>query len=183
MNKQIIMRKLFLIFIFLIDLYSCSKIENPDFDTKLISKMSNEDLSSGLPSKYSTIPLFAKCNDNKIALTSIEELRAIHSLKYNDMKFFDFLSKTLNQKLDISYRDKIICIDMDKDINDDYEKNDFGTFLNSYTEKINGNLILKSSLTKEKINTVSYYLFINNYVCIFDDYIGFSYIKKTDSFY
>lgn len=178
------MRNFFLFLIFgICTLNSCINTEKVDFDKKLISKMSNEDISSGLPSRYGSISLFAKCGDNKIALTSIKELRTIHSLKYNNIEFSDFLSKALNQKLNISYNDKIVCLNLDKHIDTYYKKNDFQKFLNSYTERINTNLILKSSLTEEEINTISYYLFINNYLVSHDDYIGKYYIRKTTAYY
>ena len=159
---------------------ACEKNKINTFDEKLIEKMAGQETK--LPSVFSSIPFFGICSNNRVALVYVQDLRAIHTAKYKKIGYSEFLQKTLNQQISVEYQDKIECFDLDKDVTTDYESKDFENFLHSYTEKTSsGKLALKPSVPEDNINSILYYLFLNNYLASYDDYIGKFYIYSSDS--
>lgn len=160
---------------------SCNKRNGYEFDKKLVEKIALE--KTDLPSKFSSIPFFGKCSDNKVAEIYIQDLRALYRDKWQNLKYQEFLEQALNQKINIEYQGKIECFDLDKNVAEAYENDGFDNFLNSYTEnKSSGRLVLKSMIKENQINTVLYYLFLNNYLALYDDNIGKYYINKASTF-
>ncbi len=161
---------------------SCKDNKGSAFDEKVVEKIAQE--STEYPSEFSSIPFFGKCSNNQIGLVYLQDLRAIHTLKYKQLNFLEFLNKSLNQEITIDYLDKIKCFDLDKSVTLLYESNDFYTFLNLYTVKTKSNrTALKKEIKTNQIETVIYYLFVNNYLTSYDDYIGKYYVDKTSLFY
>ena len=175
-KKALICTSLFLIF------FACQKNKSIRFDENLINKISDE--NKELPSQFSSNIFFGKCSNNKIAEVYIQDLKAINKFKFPTLSYKDFLQKALNQKIAIDYEDKIKCFDLDTQIRLSYKSNDFNTFLNQYTEKVEGKkLLLKKSINEKQLNSVLYYFFLNNYLSSYDDYIDRYYIIKTSGFY
>ena len=155
-------------FIFLLYLLvACNKKEGIIFDEVLIEKITYEDKKSpsNLPSKFSSIEFFGKCNSNKVAKIYLQDLKSVNKYKYPNLSFKEFLIKSLNQEISVDYQDKITCFDLDKSVSNLYESNNFDTFLNLYTEKTSSNrLLIKKGIEGNKLDTVSYYLFLHNYL-------------------
>jgi len=95
------------------------------------------------------------------------------------MKFDDFLREVLNQHRILGLSNKEDCFSLDNDIKDVYDKTSFDSFKNTFFEKKGSNsYLLKKNVEAEKRNTIFYYCFLNNYVILFDDYIGYYYLNK-----
>jgi hypothetical protein len=158
----------------LIICFSCEKKPN-EFNKKLIEKISKE--NSALPSRYNSIILFIKSKENKVAKTNVQELKGLHKFEYNKMKFSDFLSDALNQKISIDCQG-VNFFGLNKEVVHLYKNNDFNTFLSFYSEKVIGSnrLIFKNKVEENQINTVFYFLFLNNYLVSFDDISGMYFI-------
>lgn len=151
------------------------------FNKEIIDSISKE--TTDLPSAFSSIFFFGKCSSGNIALLEIQDLRGLHKIKFPNLDFHTFLEKSLNQEINVDLKDKIKCFELDEDITSMYTQNDFKTFLDLTCEKVNdGSYTLKKNINEKQINTVLYYCFINNYLAVFDDYIGKYYIN-TDSKY
>lgn len=182
MTKKYCMKKIavFITIIFLLN--SCSKNKNISFDEELIKRMSIEDF--GLPSQYTTLILFAKCENSKVVETNIQQLRAIYKKDYNNMKFKDYLSQVLNQDLEINGLKKTECFLLDNEIAELYNNNSFENFLLKFCEKSGSeSYILKKNISEEKRRAFFYYCFINNYMPMFDDYIGYYDLHKSSTLY
>lgn len=174
--------RLYTVFLFLILLHSACKMDSSDkFDERFIKMVANE-TDTGLPSQFSFISFYVKCNDNQIAIVNIEELKVLHSLKYKKLDYLTFLRKALNQEMNLEYKDKIQCFSVDREISTMYSNNNFETFLSLYTDKVGQERVLKPSF-ENSANTIFYYCFLNNFVALHDDYTGRYYLKKTTYYY
>jgi hypothetical protein len=161
---------------------SCNENKKSIFDEKVIEKIALE--NTEYPSAFSSTPFFGKCSSNQVCLVYVQDLRAIHALKYKQIDFLEFLKKSLNQEITIDYQDKIECFDLDKNVTLFYQGNDFNSFLNLYTKKTKSNrLALKKGIKSDQLETVIYYLFLNNYLTSYDDHLGKYYVDKTSLFY
>ncbi|WP_306353667.1 hypothetical protein [Flavobacterium sp. '19STA2R22 D10 B1'] len=137
-----------------------------------------------LPSQYNMIILFGKCKEGNVKLVYMNELRAIYKLRYSKMTYLDYLNEVLNQKLDISDEKETECFDLNKEITEKYNSHSLSDFINIYYDKPQEDTFrLKNGLSKEEQETIFYYLFKNNYLTVFDDYIGFYYVIKSNSLY
>lgn len=174
-------RIFFILFFISCIICSCNKKSSVPFDEKLILEIANE--STEFPSKYNSLTFFGICEKNKVRVLSVNELRFIHKKKYNQMKYKDFLSQVFNQKLDINYVDKIKCFELDQEVTNKYnDSSNVEEFIGLYSKKNNQkNHILKNDIPEKKLITIMYYLFLNNYLVTFDDYIGIYFIEKTSS--
>ena len=94
------------------------------------------------------------------------------------MSFKAFLTEALNQKINVSYKNKTACFDLDIQILLFYKNNTFDIFLKKYTEDNDNRLNLKIKRMNSQLDTISYYLFLNNYLVLYDDYIGEYYVEK-----
>jgi hypothetical protein len=169
-----------LVFSFLLFFLSCNKRQPKEFDKKIIELISEED--SKYPSVLSPVLFFGKCKDNKIAILHVQELKAIHKMKYNNLEFRFFLEQALNQKIDLNYNDKIPCFTINPDVAILYKKEHFDDFIKIFCDKIETHTIrLKSSIPDNQITSVLYFFFLNNYLSYFDDNIGRYYVKSTSS--
>lgn len=161
-------------------LISCNDVKAFEFNEKLIYKISNENLE--IPSQYNSVILFCKCGKKEIALTYVQELRGVYKNRYNKMMFSQFVKDALNQKLDISYKDKIKCFSLDSNVKEIYEKNSFENFVNLYCDKFEGKYRMKKNIKENQFNSVLYYLFLHNYLTVFNDYEGYYYVQKASDF-
>lgn len=155
---------------------ACNNKSSVKFNDELISKIASEDLN--LPSRYGFY-LFAKCSNDEFVQTNIEELRVLYKRDKNNMKFDDFLREVLNQNRALDLSNQQDCFSLDDDITNVYNTTNFESFKNTFFEKKETNsYVLKRNVKAEKRNTIFYYCFVNNYVVVFDDYIGYYYLNK-----
>lgn len=161
-------------------LASCNDRKVFKFNEKLIDRIANENLE--IPSQYNSVILFCKCGENKIALTHMQELRGIYKNRYNKMMFSQFVEDVLNQKLDISYKDKIKCFSLDSKVKEKYERNSFENFVNLYCDKLDGVYRIKKNIKESQFKSILYYLFVHNYLTVFNDYEGYYYSQKASNF-
>ena len=162
--------------IFLTCFISCNKKENPPFNKTLIERISEE--SVNYPSYYSGIMFFCKSQDNKIVSLNVYELREIYSKEFRYLSYNFFLTKLLNQKIAIQYNNKKE-FNINEDIEKQYISMNTDDFLNFYCRKTSKDrYTLKLNIPKSERSTIFYFLFINNYLTVFDDIGGFFIIEK-----
>lgn len=141
-----------------------------------------------LPSPYNSIPLFIVLENGQYCSTNITSLHHIYQKYYkSEYKSYElFLDPVLNQKKALSkkdfYRMDVQYFQLDSEISKQYHKHSFKDFMDQYCQKEdNNNYSLKSEFydkfSNNELNTLSYYLFINNYQTGLDDYIGKYYFR------
>lgn len=172
------MKQIFLFLIFF--MISCNNQEIY-FSSEKIDKLAEGDFS--LPSPYFSIYLFVKLDNGEICKTNIDALYYVYEKFYvsDYSKFNLFLYDVLNQKkklnktnfshIDIEY------FEIDDEIKSKYKNLNFKDFKDFYCEnKDSKEFILKqdiyNSYSIEKLNSVFFYLFINDYQITLDDNIG-----------
>jgi len=168
--------------VFLFFFSSCHQKKEFEFNRNIIEGIVSENVK--VPSYYNSYLLFSKCNDIRIAIINIEDLRIIYKRKYLKMNFSEFLKNALDQKLDISYKDKIECLEINTEVKAIYEAKPFEYFLTYYCDKVDAKESrIRNSIPKRQLKSVLYYFFINNYLTQLDDKIGYYYIRKTELIY
>ena len=101
-------------------------------------------------------------------------------LKSLNLDYKLFLTKLLNQELDIQYDNKK-SFEINKFIENQYKSMDFISFMNFYCVKISkSRYTLKNDVLKNQRYSIFYFLFINNYQTSFDDLGGMFIIKKIE---
>ena len=172
--------------IILLYLSSCITKHNVCFDSRVINIVSISIEEPLLPPYFLGIPFFCKGENGKTILSDVQELLEIYNENSFDMDYETFLTKVLNQQMVLS--DKILenkvssGFYLDKEVVDEYKKNKFEDFLLIYFEAIGINRYeLNVKVDKNKMNTIFYFLFINNYLTVYDDYIGFYYALPTST--
>lgn len=160
---------------------SCQVKDSNNFDENLVKAISIE--KTDLPSKFSSIPLFCRCSNSEVAEVYINELRYLYKNESDNLDFERFLNQILNQKIKIKTT-KIKCFKLNTKVVNSYKKNEFKVFFNLYTEKLgSGRVVLKSKIKDEELNSVLYYLFLNNYLSSYDDNIDKHFIRTTKFYY
>ena len=155
---------------------SCTIKQKPTFNKHLIENLSNA--QTDLPSYYSGIIFFCKSQNKKILPVDANDFRYIYSKEYSKLDYKSFLTKLLNQELDIQYNNKN-SFEINKYIENQYKSMDFISFMNFYCVKTSkSRYTLKNNVLKSQRYSILYYLFINNYFTGFDDYGGTFVIKK-----
>jgi len=96
-----------------------------------------------------------------------------------DLDYKSFLTKTLNQQLRLNNKDGYVFV-LDKDITFQYQTRKIADFFLLYFKQDNNDrYILNNDISENQRNTIFYYLFINNYLTVFDDYSGSYYAFST----
>ena len=144
---------------------SCHENNPIDINNNLIEKISKEDIE--LPSQYNMFKFYVKCDDNDVAYINVQQLRVIYKEFEINKTFYKFLSDTLNQKKHLNQNVDLECFKLDKEIIYEYENNSFQDFINLYFDKNGNNLKLKNKLIDNKMNTIFYFCFLNNYLASF----------------
>lgn len=169
-------------YLLLCSLFACeTQKEFRHFDDEIVQILSKEDTL--LPSRFSSIPFFFRCSPSEVAIVYMRDIRSIYNLYYRDMSFSEFLSESLNQKINIKHNGRIIYFSLDGYVTENYKNKDFNTFLKLFTIDDNRRIEIKSGLTEVQNNTLHYYLFLNGYLVSYDDYIGKEFANKTYTFY
>lgn len=171
------MKKYILLYL-LVFILACDNDKNINFDKKLIHKMSIEDFN--LPSEFNMLILFAKCKDDNMTETDIQQLRIVYKTNYDSISFDQFLTNVLNQNIKLEKSDDIVCFELDSEITDFYKKNSFNNFYKNYCVRTNtGEYTLKEDISYNKRKTIFYYCYINNYLFLFDDVLGYYFLIST----
>ena len=175
--------------IILLYLSSCITKHNVCFDSRVINIVSISIEEPLLPPYFLGIPFFCKGENGKTILSDVQELLEIYNENSFDMDYETFLTKVLNQQMVLS--DKILenkvsrGFYLDKEVVDEYRKNKFEDFILLYFDDTGDNVyrlkIPNSEIVENKANTIFYFLFINNYLTIFDDVIGRYYARPTST--
>jgi len=158
---------------------ACDNRDSYQFDEKIIERVGTE--SVNFPSFFSSSLFFVKCTSNQIGVLQIQELREIYRNEYYDLEYMEFISLSLNQALDFNDKD-INCFDVTPDIENVYRKGGIKSIIEKYCVTVDDQTFkIREGLIRTEINSILYYLFINNYLNFFDDVRGNYYIKSSDS--
>lgn len=165
-------------FIMLTIITSCSN-SKVSIDKETIKKLSDGDFS--IPSVYGSWILFISLDNGEKGSTNVNILHDLFLKNYNKeyRSFESFLSVALNQKMliDVKAFEKTngVHFKLNDSITNKYLHSSLTAFINEhFNEKHDKKQVVKSEFVKNKSfrYTIMYYLFINNYQIIFDDYIG-----------
>ncbi|WP_417351233.1 hypothetical protein [Flavobacterium alkalisoli] len=170
------------IILFLLLAFSCVNPAN-EFDNKLIKRIANEDINIDIPSQYSQFDFYIKCENGDVAQVGINLLRFMYKENKMDISFEEFITTVLNHQQTFAESKYIDCFSLDKEISKQYHSQDFKSFLAIYFEKSHDSFRLKKSLSENKLETLFYYCYLNNYLSSFDDPSGFHYVTKTSNLY
>jgi hypothetical protein len=145
---------------------------------KLIQSISEED--SSFPSKYNGIIFFGKCTNDEIMVLDIKQIRDIYLSDYSHLEYKSYISELFNQQLTLNFDLGYPKYVLSTEVKYNYRNLNFESFINMYCIKTNNsNFVLKNNSNNE-INktTVLYYLFLNNYLTIFDEHTGIYVVTK-----
>ena len=167
MNKYITLLYVLLI----IHQSSCKNHQNVCISEKFIHSIAEE--PTDIPSQFSNVFFFCKCEDNEILSLNIFELNEIYKKNYSEITYHIFLSNVLNQKCIVNVGDNFKKFRINKNVEKHHIEMDIDQFVNFYCEKrTNKTLRLKSDIKSEEISSVLYFLFLNNYIARIDDHVG-----------
>lgn len=131
-----------------------------------------------IPSRF-TFNFFVRCDTQEIASLNIEYLRTIYNNCGNNISFQEFLEPLLDQKGYLKKINFVDCFTLENAVTDNYRNNSLAEFMRIYCHDNHGIYRLRNDLSKLTIQTVSYYLFLNNYYILLDDNIGFYYVRSS----
>lgn len=160
---------------------SCNTKNEVAFNKNVIERIAKE--PDSLPSQFSGILFFCKCQDNEILNLGVKELKETYLNESIDLDYYTFLTDLLNQKKTIQCISSSNKFTINEDICNQYKKLGINGFLSFYcTSNGNNSFYLKNNIPDNQKNTIFYYLFTNNYLTSFDDYMGIFVIKKAQTF-
>jgi len=150
-------------------LISCSEKQNISIDNNLILLIS-KDVG---PSLFMGISFYCQGEGGKVIQIESRDLRILYNEGAFNMDYLSFLRKVLNQQIKLQSNRSVYTFNIDKDVNKEYQSKNLADFMLLYC-KINGTgeYILKKGFTENQRNSIFYFLFINNYLSVFDDYSG-----------
>jgi hypothetical protein len=169
------MKKTFTLFLIL--LLGCNN-QNVRIKQATIKKLAA--YNANLPSPDIALFLFVKSSDGNLCSLNINTLHVIYVQSYlkDNIGFEQFVSNALNQRLSIDSavlrKHGVLEFTMDKEINDDYHNLPLAQFQRKYCGKIANNRfeITVDYTHKEKLYSILYFFFINNYKVLFNDGVG-----------
>jgi hypothetical protein len=171
------MKKFVILSIFVFHFISCNTKQSVSFDNCLIELISMED--PNFPSQFLEIHFYCQGENNEILLTNAQEFKFVYEESHYDMNYKTFLTKLLNQQIVIN-NDHGEAFSLDRDVTQEYQTKKFTAFLLSYFKNDGENhYVSVNKVTENERNTVFYYLFLNNYLTVFDDVIGCYYAFST----
>jgi hypothetical protein len=116
---------------------------------------------------------FCKCQDNQIVRLTLNQIRNLFRTSTSNDNFRMYVTAILNQRLKIDCNSFDSTIELDPIIKDQYEKKGVDYLLKSFCiQSVNDRYFLNPKMSKNQLNTVLYYFFINNYISVEDDYLG-----------
>ncbi len=150
-------------------LISCNKKQNTSIDNNLILLISND---VG-PSLFMGIPFYCQGEGGKIIRIESRELRILYNEGTFNLDYLSFLRKVLNQQIKLQSNKRVYTFNIDKDVNEEYQSKNLADFMHLYCNSNGtGEYILKKGFTENQRNSIFYFLFINNYLSVFNDYSG-----------
>lgn len=163
-------------------LISCNN-DKEFFSKEIVKEYSKGDFNT--PSVYGHLMMFVKVDVNKIALTNIGQLHSMYLMDYSKYynTFESYLFEVLNQNINfqkdyISKRNGLV-FNFNSGVKKNYESLSLVDFVHYYSENDGKSCVIKSKYAKpETLFTILYFLFINHYEIIHDDYVGKYYIEK-----
>ena len=164
------MKRLVILIISAFCLISCGEKHSVNFDECIIEFLSEED--PNFPSFFYSYNFFYQGENNKVILTNSNEFKFMYDDNNHNMDYKTFLKEVLNQQIVIN---KIHGnpFSLDKEVTREYKTKKFVDFLLLYFKNDKENhYFFKNKIDENKRNTIFYYLFINNYLTVFDDVIG-----------
>jgi hypothetical protein len=116
---------------------------------------------------------FCKCQDNQIVRLTLNQIRSLYKTSTSYDNFRMYITAVLNQRLKIDCNSFDSTFELDPIIKDQYEKKGLDYLLKSFCiQSENDRYFLNPKISKNQLNTVLYYFFINNYISVEDDYLG-----------
>ena len=159
---------------------SCNIKQNHSSFDKTFIQLVSRDTSMEYPLLYTRILFFCQTDSNKILSLRNRELKELYDDGAFNMNYEEFLTKVLNQQMILQAKGRGHIFLIDKSIAQKYHDLTFIEFINFYCETRNNNqYIFRDGLSENKKNTVFYFLFINNYLSTYDDYMGVYHIRTT----
>ena len=169
------------IFISIFFLLACSSAhkKNYYFSMPQLKKIAQLSLIYPPPPRVSFMPVYVAESNDSIAETDFIKLQILYKDSYKSVyaDFSDFLFAALNQKIKLEIKSEekdfffsqiFIC---GSSINRLYQDNGDKGILDKYCNYDGDHYTLKQdSLSLEEINTISYFLFINQLIRTDDDY-------------
>ena len=182
------------IFISVFLLFCCKKNDIHKNDLhKAIEKIIEVSKEDGY-SDFMYLYLFKKGNSiDELVHFNIDELRRLYFGKHitnitENLAFDEFLREVIENRINLKCEVLGECFLIDKSINEEYKLLGFNKFKDKYTSNIlsNGVIFLKiNNLEREKILSIIYFFYLNNFFTDWGDYEGGYFSKKlldTDIF-
>jgi hypothetical protein len=172
------MKRTFLLFlILLVGIIGCDN-RKVRISEKTIKKLAAYNVN--LPSPDIALILFVKSSDGGLCSLNINTLHNIYVQTYlkDNGGFEQFVSNALNQRLSIDSailrKHGVFEFTIDKEVKDNYDNLAIAQFQGKYCGEISNNHFeIKVDYThKEKLYSILYFFFINNYQVLFNDYVG-----------
>jgi len=150
-------------------LISCNKKQNISIDNNLILLISND----VRPSLFSGVPFYCQGEGGKVIRIESQDLRIIYNEGTFEMDYLSFLRKVLNQQIKLQSNRSVYTFNIDKDVDKEYQSKNLADFMHLYCKSYGtGEYVLKKGFTENQRNSIFYFLFINNYLSVLDDYSG-----------
>jgi hypothetical protein len=143
-----------------------------------IERLSKYDIK--LPSADIALLLFVKGSDNNMYRLNINTLYNIFHRTHidSDIDFKAFVSNSLNQKMSIDSHilkaNDGVEFPINEEINQTYNGESMSQFINKYCTRINDKRfeVKHEYASGQRLNSILYFFFINNYNVLLDDYAG-----------
>jgi len=172
MNKRILLILLLLLSI------SCNENQNSSSHRKLVERILKEDIN--YPSQYGNVLFFCKCQENKIVVLSIYDLRELF-VKHKSNSRSKLLTDLFNQSIKVSCDGYDKRFSIDEDIRNLFHKDGLNKFIDSQCiRKGDKYFLIEKNITTVQQNTILYFLFVNDYISSFDDNLGEYIIYKIE---
>jgi hypothetical protein len=172
------MKRTFILFLILLVGSAGCKNQSIHIKEETIKKLAAYNVN--LPSPDIALFLFIKSSDGNRCSLNINTLHTIYNESYakKNIGFEQFVFLTLNQKLSINnsflIKHDVFEFVLNKEVEDNYDNLTIAQFQKMYCSKINGNSfeVKVDNTDMEKLYSILYFFFINNYKVLSDDYLG-----------
>lgn len=169
------MKKILLFIILSLLLIDCQK--KNIVSNKLINELSliNETKGNYIPDVLYNV-LFVKLDNGKYLRTNGDELFSIYKKNYNNIKYYDFLNKILNQNMVLKHNfiDNNNAFNLDQNL----AQQNIAYLVKKFSiDNENGTYKFDASLNND-YNSILYCFFKSGYEISFDDYSGIFIMKK-----
>jgi len=172
------MKKIIIVASFFLSYCSISH-RNNYFEMPVLEKIAQLSSIEPPPEVITFTPVYIIGINDSIVKSSFVKLRGVYKVSYMNkyIKFSDFLFDVLNQKITIDskspdtyfYYSQTFLLD--STIIRDYKEKGLEGIMEKYCQNKDGFFALnRGTLSPNKINSISYYFFVNQYIRSDDDY-------------